>query len=171
MLPRPQEHDLDALAAFAERRLDGSARARVIEHLASCGQCRETLAAITRAGLGSKQARPAWRGVPVWAGLVASIALVTFAWMQWRPSSTPAGEELLVRRAADRIVKGKTFRMESDTWIDSAFDPRSGAPTVLVRGTDERTLLAMQNPELAEFSDLGPRVIVVWDGKVYRFEP
>jgi hypothetical protein len=186
MLPLPQEHDLDALAAFAEQRLDESARAGVIEHLATCGQCRATLAAISRArtggvlapapaaepqASGATQARPGWRGVPAWAALAASLALVTFAWVQLRPPVTDTGEELLLRRGAERIVNGKNFHLESDTWVDSAFDPKSDAPAIVVRGAEERMLLTAQNPELAEFADLGSRVIVVWEGKVYRFEP
>jgi hypothetical protein len=179
MLPPPQEHDLDALAALAEQRLDEAGRARITGHLASCAQCRATLAAIARAraegalpqAVEARKSRPAWRSVPAWAALAASVALVTFGWMQLRPPPTNTGEELLARRGAERIVKGKTFHFESDTWVDKDFDPKARPPTVVVRGTEERTLLTMQDPELAEFADLGPRVVVVWEGKVYRFEP
>jgi hypothetical protein len=186
MLPQPHEHDFDALAAFAEQRLDEPARARVIEHLASCGECRATLAAISRArtegvlapvpaaesqASGATKSRHTWRGVPAWAALAASLVLVTFAWVQLRRPVTDTGEELLVRRGAERIVNGKNFRLESDTWVDSAFDPEGNVPVILVRGAEERMLLTAQNPELAEFADLGSRVIVVWKGMVYRFEP
>ncbi len=177
MQSQDPEHDLDALAAMVEGRLDDRARARLTEHLAVCAECRATLAALTRAhsdGALAPASRPAsrrpWRGVPIWAGLAASALVATFAWMQFaRPPAT--GEELLVRRGAERIVAGKTFHLESDTWVDSAFDADGNLPTTVVRGADERGLLLLRIPELGEFADLGSRVVVVWQGTVYRFEP
>lgn len=171
------EHDLDALAAMVEGRLDDPALARLTEHLAACAECRATLAALSRArsdGALASPSRPVgrrpWRAVPVWAGLAASALVATFAWMQFaRPPATD--EELLVRRGAERIVAGKTFHLESGAWIDGAFDARSNLPTTVVRGADERVLLLMRIPELGEYADLGSHVVVVWEGTVYRFEP
>jgi len=42
---------------------------------------------------------------------------------------------------------------------------------VVIRGADERSALLARIPELTPFTELGDRVVVVWDGTVYRFEP
>ena len=172
-----QDHDLDALAALVEDRLDESGRARVFEHLAGCDECRATLAAMTRAkGSGAlphlgRPGRSAWRGAPAWIGLAASVVLVAFVGVQFILPPAPPDDELLTRRGAERIVEGKTFRLESGTWTDGSFDAALKTPEVLVRGVDERAILLMNEPELAPFADLGERVVVVWKGNVYRFEP
>ncbi|HEY4645265.1 MAG TPA: zf-HC2 domain-containing protein [Steroidobacteraceae bacterium] len=190
MMP-DQPHDLDLLAAFAEGRLDEPDRQRVITHVAECVECRRTLAHLGRAiadgSLPRAAKRPAapgiqWSNARVWLPIAASVLVGTFAWFQLATSpdvstegeSPAAGvseEELLTKRSGGRIVAGKTFRMTSGEWVDAAFDPSLGVPTVVIRGADERSALLARIPELTPFTELGDRVVVVWDGTVYRFEP
>jgi hypothetical protein len=78
---------------------------------------------------------------------------------------------LLKKRGAGRIVGGKTFHLTAGEWVDSALDPAAAMQTVVVQGSEQRSALLARIPELAPFTDLGDRVVVVWDGTVYRFEP
>src|SRR5262245_61958191 len=124
------QHDLDALAAFVEDRLDEGGRARLMEHLAECRECRATLAAMTPARAEGALARPARaepssnrRRLQAGLALAASLLLVTFGWMRFAsPPTADDGGELTVRRSAERIVNGKTFRLEQGAWIDRASD-------------------------------------------------
>jgi hypothetical protein len=68
-------------------------------------------------------------------------------------------------------VAGKTFRMAAGEWVDAAFDPTLGMQTVTIRGSEARSDLLIRIPGLAPFTELGDRVVVVWEGTVYRFEP
>jgi hypothetical protein len=87
-------------------------------------------------------------------------------------SATPVSEdELLRKRGAGRVIAGKTFRIEGGEWVDKDYDPSRALPVVPVRGSAERSALIARVPGLAPFTELGDRVLVVWDGTVYRFEP
>jgi hypothetical protein len=185
----PGSHDLDALAAFAQGRLDGADRQRVMAHLADCVECRRTLAQLGRAladgslprssGLGG--GRVEWTRTRVWLPIAASVLVGAFAWFLFatRPQLPDRGEsasgvseeELLRKRGAGRIVAGKTFRLAGGEWVDSDFDPARGMPVTAVRGSVERAALIERVPELAAVAELGDRVLVVWNGTVYRFEP
>lgn len=78
---------------------------------------------------------------------------------------------LLVTRGATRRVAGKTFRFVAGEWIDSGFDPAGGVPIADVQGPDQRSSLLARLPALAPYSALGERVLVVFEGTVYRFRP
>jgi hypothetical protein len=186
-----QPHDLDLLAAFAEGRLDEPDRQRVIGHVAECVECRRTLAHLGRALAEGSLQRPAsptvaagirWSNPRVWLPIAASVLVGTFAWFQLgtSPDRSISGEppeagvtedELLTKRSAGRIVAGKTFRMTSGEWVDASFDASLGLQSIVVRGAEERSALLARIPELAPFTELGDRVVVVWEGMVYRFEP
>ena len=76
--------DADLLTAFAEQSLPGSERARVIEHLAACGDCRDVLALalpateIAVSPVSIARPRSGWLGLPVlrWGALAAGLAVV-----------------------------------------------------------------------------------------------
>jgi anti-sigma factor RsiW len=165
----PSLHDLDALAAFVEGRLDAAERERLVAHVADCAECRATLAGMMRARTEQPRRSRNWQ---YGLAAAASLALVTFAWMRFALPPPSGGDEVAdVRRSVDRIVNGKPFRLEDGVWIDRASDGAGDLPTVRVRGAEERARLLAQMPELVDYSDLGDRVVVVYDGKIYRFEP
>jgi putative zinc finger protein len=80
-------------------------------------------------------------------------------------------ESLLARRGVDRRVGGKTFRWETGRWVDTAFEPAISLPTVDAKGPDARSALLARLPALAPYAGLGDRVVVVFEGTVYRFSP
>jgi Putative zinc-finger len=75
------EHDLNAIAAYAERRLDEDERARLERHLLGCVECRATLAAYARGALAVPETRATSRASGVgfartsWLALAASAVL------------------------------------------------------------------------------------------------
>ena len=192
-----QEHDSNAIAAYIEGRLEGEERARFTAHLASCAECRGTLALLAREsdalGVSTKDSGafgvikapsrpwpPALRVLlPMAAGLVIISAIAFRAgWFKPAPAVThpelvPGTEvdDLLVKRGAERRIGGKTFRLVAGEWRDTAFDPLAGLPLVEVQGLQERSSLLSRLPGLTPYAELGPRVVVVFEGTVYRFQP
>lgn len=68
-----------------------------------------------------------------------------------------------------RQLGGKTFYMRDGVWVDSEFKPESKlSETSLTFGSDAYFDLLKQKPKLAEYFSLGERVVVVFEGKVYR---
>lgn len=84
------------------------------------------------------------------------------------PMQDPA---LLVKRGGLRQAGGKSFRLVSGEWLDTGFDPAASLPTVLVTGSDERTAAVERMPALRPYAEIGRRVVVVFEGTVYRFRP
>jgi Ca-activated chloride channel family protein len=73
------------------------------------------------------------------------------------------------RTDAVRRVQGKTFYLIAGVWTDSEFKPEGRLPeTVLVFGSEEYFALLKQNPKLGSYFALGERVLVVFEGRVYR---
>ena len=73
------------------------------------------------------------------------------------------------RTDAVRRIDGKTFYLIDDVWTDSEFKREARLPeTVLVFGSDEYFALLKQHPKLGSYFSLGQRVIVVWEGRVYK---
>src|SRR5688500_12447828 len=69
-----------------------------------------------------------------------------------------------VRRAA-----GKTFYLIDGVWTDSEFKAESRLPeTALSFGSDEYFALIGQFPKLGSYFALAERVVVVFEGRVYR---
>lgn len=88
------------------------------------------------------------------------------------PPLPPSDERLLVKRGGGRrSVAGKTFRLKAGEWTDASFDPQAGLPVIEVSGAGERADLLARLPALGSFAALGGRVLVVWEGTVYRFRP
>jgi hypothetical protein len=79
---------------------------------------------------------------------------------------------LLVKRGgATRQAGGKTFRLRSGEWVDTSFESAASRPTVLIQGADERAAAVKRMPGLGPYAALADRVVVVFDGSVYRFAP
>ena len=71
--------------------------------------------------------------------------------------------------SAVRTVGGKTFYLRDGIWIDAEFKAEARLPETTIKfGSDEYFALLKQKPRLAEFFALGERVIVLFDGRVYR---
>jgi hypothetical protein len=78
-------HDINSLGAHLEDRLEGPQKERLMEHLAGCGECRETLAALARnADLLPRPASTHWARVgdwwpaaKVWLPVAATLAVAT----------------------------------------------------------------------------------------------
>jgi Ca-activated chloride channel family protein len=89
--------------------------------------------------------------------------------------SKMAREQQDTRRLKDEAsskvqrIAGKTFYLTDGVWTDSEFKVESRLPeTVLRFGTDEYFSLLTQYPKLGSYFSLGERVVVVFDGHVYR---
>ena len=73
------------------------------------------------------------------------------------------------RTDAVQHVAGKTFYLVDNVWTDSEFKRDSGLPETVVKfGSDEYFALLKQHPKLAGYFSLGERVLVVFEGRVYR---
>ena len=73
------------------------------------------------------------------------------------------------RTDAVQRVGGKTFYLINGVWTDSEFKAESRLPeTALTFGSDEYFALLKQNPKLGSYFSLGERVVVVFEGRVYR---
>jgi Ca-activated chloride channel family protein len=71
--------------------------------------------------------------------------------------------------AAVRNVGNKTFYLRDGVWTDAEFKPDAGTPeTTLAFGSDEYFNVLKRLPRLAEFFALGERVVVFYEGRVYR---
>jgi Ca-activated chloride channel family protein len=71
--------------------------------------------------------------------------------------------------AAVKTTGGKTFYRRDDVWTDADFKTGTSLPeTTLTFGSDEYFALLKRQPGLARFFSLGERVIVVFEGRVYR---
>jgi len=74
-----------------------------------------------------------------------------------------------VRKDAVQRVADKTFYLIDGVWTDSEFKAESHLPeTTLVFGSDAYFALLKQNPKLGSYFSLGERVVVVFEGRVYR---
>jgi len=68
-----------------------------------------------------------------------------------------------------RTVGGKTFYLREGVWIDAEFKPDARLPETSVRfSSDDYFALLKNKPRLADFFALGERVVVVFEGRVYR---
>jgi Ca-activated chloride channel family protein len=73
------------------------------------------------------------------------------------------------RTDAVKRVGGKTFYLIDGVWTDSEFKADARLPeTALSFGSEEYFALVKQYPKLAGYFALGERVVVVFEGRVYR---
>ena len=83
----------------------------------------------------------------------------------------PAGKQALgAVRGAEKRVGGRRFRLEAGMWVDTAFDPLALLPVVDVTTATDRDAILRAHPALTPFAALGPRVTVVFQRTVYRFD-
>jgi hypothetical protein len=87
------------------------------------------------------------------------------------PSQPPPVDPGTTRRSAnEREIGGRRFKLEAGTWIDTGYDQFALLPVVDVKTTADRDALIAKTPALKPYLDLGPRVTVVHQGTVYRFD-
>jgi Ca-activated chloride channel family protein len=73
------------------------------------------------------------------------------------------------RTDAVKRIGGKTFYLIDEVWTDSEFKVDANLPeTVATFGSEEYFALLNKLPKLANYLSLGERVIVVFEGRVYR---
>lgn len=71
--------------------------------------------------------------------------------------------------SAVKAVGGKTFYLRDNVWTDAEFKSDARLPeTSIAFGSDEYFALLKQKPALARFFSLGERMVVVFEGRVYR---
>jgi anti-sigma factor RsiW len=88
------------------------------------------------------------------------------------PGRATAGDErLLPKRSARRTIGAKVFRLEAGEWIDTSYDRLALLPLVEARTTEEQAALFERVPALRSYAALGIRVLVVYEGTVYRIGP
>ncbi|MFN2406910.1 MAG: VIT domain-containing protein [Pyrinomonadaceae bacterium] len=76
------------------------------------------------------------------------------------------------RQDAVQRVGAKTFYLLEGVWTDSEFKEDARLPeSVVAFGSEEYFALLKQYPKLANFLSLGERVVVVFEGRVYRITP
>jgi Ca-activated chloride channel homolog len=82
---------------------------------------------------------------------------------------TIASDSKEIPASVMRSVGNKTFYLRDGVWTDSEFKDDSRQPvTTLTFGSDEYFALLQKEPRLAEYFALGERVVVVYQGRVYR---
>ena len=68
-----------------------------------------------------------------------------------------------------RNVGGKTFYLRDGVWTDSEFKAGAKLPETVVKfGSDDYFNLLKQKPRLGDFFSLGEKVIVIFEGRIYR---
>ncbi len=73
------------------------------------------------------------------------------------------------RTDAVKRIEGKTFYLVDNVWTDSELKRDSGLPeTVVSFGSDDYFALLKQHPKLGSYFSLGERVVVIFEGRVYR---
>lgn len=73
------------------------------------------------------------------------------------------------RTDAVKRIGGKTFYLIDEVWTDSEFKEDANLPvTAVTFGSEEYFALLNKLPKLANYLSLGERVIVVFEGRVYR---
>jgi Ca-activated chloride channel family protein len=83
-------------------------------------------------------------------------------------------QELAYLREEDRTesvrrVTGKTFYLINGVWTDSEFKAEAKLPETGVKfGSEEYFALLKQHPKLGSYFALGEKVVVVFEGRVYR---
>ena len=64
---------------------------------------------------------------------------------------------------------GKTFYLRDGVWTDSEFKGGATLPETTVKfGSDEYYTLLKQKPQLATYFSLGEKVVVIFEGRMYR---
>ncbi len=86
--------------------------------------------------------------------------------MREAESLVEAPSSAAVRQAGD-----KTFTLQGETWVDTAFDAKKMKPESIKFGSDRYFRLIAEWPEIGRYLALGERVTVVIQGKAYAIAP
>ncbi len=70
-----------------------------------------------------------------------------------------------------RVVGSRTFLLDGETWVDTAFDFQNMKPVEVAFLSDDYFALADSRPELAAAFALGSSVIAIADGRAYQVIP
>ncbi|HEX8843859.1 MAG TPA: VIT and VWA domain-containing protein [Pyrinomonadaceae bacterium] len=82
---------------------------------------------------------------------------------------TITADDQIIPTSVVRNVGQKTFYLREGVWTDSEFKAEGRLPeTVVTFGSDEYFALLKRAPRLADYFALGERVVVVYEGRVYR---
>lgn len=67
-----------------------------------------------------------------------------------------------------RTIGSKAFVWRDGTWCDTVFDAKQMDPELVAFGSARYFELVRDHPEWGRYLALGPRVILVWEGKAYQ---
>lgn len=124
-----------------------------------------TTAAPSASGGGPRQRAP----VPKDAARATTGAVAVQQSKRDRAQQETVRVESESRAGGVRNVGGKTFYLRDGVWTDAEFKAESRLPeTALTFASDEYFALLKREPRLSEFFALGERVVVVYQGRVYR---
>lgn len=130
--------DPETLAAFVDRRLEAAERTKVLEHMATCAECRDTVVLATE--LLAEEAPPVARpvfGGPMkkqWAALIAAAAVAAGVWvampavMAWRDPMRNAAKyaSSLEQRSGDqRLSVDASYKEPTSTPRGGGDEPPS----------------------------------------------
>ena len=74
-------------------------------------------------------------------------------------------------RGGQRRVGAKSFRLVAGEWRDESYDATADLPIVEASTPSARAQLLAARPGLGPYAALGDRVLVVFEGSVYRLGP
>lgn len=83
------------------------------------------------------------------------------------PSTNTEGNDV-VQGSTVKSVGARTFVYRDGVWIDTAFDASAQEPQRVGFATDAYFELLSAAPQLGQYLSLGPRVIVVFQGRAYE---
>jgi Ca-activated chloride channel family protein len=119
----------------------------------------------TGAGMSAANAPPAPAPTPM--STTGADAVMGSKMSRDQQESVKLKEE--ARTDAVRRAAGKTFYLLNEVWTDSEFKAESRLPeTELKFGSEEYFALLKQQPKLGSYFALGEKVVVVFEGRVYR---
>ena len=121
-----------------------------------------------RAGVVTQNAPPPKDAPAAVKAITGSVAVQQSKRAREQQESTRVDKE----EALSRVMKtagGKTFYLRDGVWTDSEFNTEARLPeTTLTFGSDEYFDLLKRKPALAQFFSLSDRMVVVFEGRVYR---
>ncbi|HEY6188873.1 MAG TPA: VIT and VWA domain-containing protein [Pyrinomonadaceae bacterium] len=139
-------------------------------------QRRERLGTLSNRPSGTAGAGPVSRKPSAAAAPPKDAARATTGEVAVQQSKRDRAQQETIRVESDqqagggmRTVGGKTFYLRDGVWTDAEFKAESRLPeTALSFGSDEYFALLKREPRLADYFALGERVLVVYQGRVYR---
>lgn len=79
-------------------------------------------------------------------------------------------DQILIRNTRNsQFVANRNFISIEGVWVDATFDKEAKIPEVVIKlGSDAYFDLVPSKPGMAPYLSLGTKVVIVWEGKVYR---